>query len=846
MYLGIDLGTSNSAIVGNDRGTLRHFKTAEGTDVLASAIMIDRRGSMLVGKRAYDQAAFSPENVAQGFKLLMGTASPITFASNGRNMSPEEASAEVLKALVAQAHMMAGDFEIDGAVVTVPAAFNQMQSEATMRAAAAAGLPRVALLQEPIAAAMASIANSKNKNGQFLVYDLGGGTFDVAIVQTVARSATVISHAGINMLGGRDFDRALVNSVVRPWLFEQFDLPEDFQKDMAYQRLLRVAQYRAELAKIALSTQLSDRIFADENQIGARDRRGQEIYLDVDITREEMEALISEDINRSIDLSRKLLAESGYRNEDIDRVVLIGGPSRMPIVRERIGRDLGIRIDLDTDPMTAVALGAAIFAESREWAGENATTKNSRGSKAVKGPIDIRYDYPERTSDGRARIRITAGSALQHGGWRIQADTEDGWTSGQIPLDGLTEIVRDIPLIKNGENRIRVTVFDRQGVPRPDASTELVIFRAGASAAGMPMTHDLAVKVVTGPSGAERNILVTLVKKGTVLPAKGSERFRAARDLRAGDGKCLDFEVYQQAEGVDDPALNLPVGMMRISSDQLDKGDVIRRGDEVYVNWEVDENGLLNCELQFPSINKTYEKGKMYISAMGHKSFEGENGLRLATDALADATEDVDRLERALGAEASDAVAKLRSRLARKREALKLSYDAETRRSVSEEGLLIRQEVLRIKNKPKFVRSAIRSDIDQFVEGFAIHYASEVDANINAQIHRLAGYARNALVRASPDSVEEARRSLEEIRDLLFGALAKQPGFWVARFEGLAEDRHLAIDKERHDRLVAESEAAVRSNDIDAVRQLTFRLSENMVHMGGPGQGETLAGFTHD
>ena len=117
------------------------------------------------------------------------------------------------------------------------------------------------------------------------------------------------------MLGGRDFDRALVNSVVRPWLFAQFDLPEDFQKDMSYQRLLRIAQYRAELTKIALSTQLSDRIFADENQIGARDRRGQEIYLDVEVTREEMQELIIEDIDRSIDLCRNLLAEVGYRTK---------------------------------------------------------------------------------------------------------------------------------------------------------------------------------------------------------------------------------------------------------------------------------------------------------------------------------------------------------------------------------------------------------------------------------------------------------------------------------------------------------------------------------------------------
>src|SRR5882672_602603 len=100
MYLGIDLGTSNSAIAGFDAGKLRLFKSAEGTDVLPSAIMIDRRGSMLVGKRAYDQAAYSPENVAQGFKRLMGTSSTVVFGTTGRTMTPEEASSEVLKALI--------------------------------------------------------------------------------------------------------------------------------------------------------------------------------------------------------------------------------------------------------------------------------------------------------------------------------------------------------------------------------------------------------------------------------------------------------------------------------------------------------------------------------------------------------------------------------------------------------------------------------------------------------------------------------------------------------------------------------------------------------------------------
>lgn len=670
MHLGIDLGTSNSAIVGNEAGLLKHFKSVDGKDVLPSSIMIDKRGGMLVGQRAYEQAAFSPENVAQGFKRLMGTSSIITFASTGRTMTPEEASTEILRALISQAKMTAGDFAIEGAVVTIPAAFNQMQTEATMRAATAAGMDRVALLQEPIAAALASIAVSTNKNGQFLVYDLGGGTFDVAIVQAVAASATVIAHAGINMLGGRDFDRAILNSIVRPWLLQNFDLPDDFQTEKKYQRLVRVAQYRAEIAKIALSTQITDRVFADENQIGATDRRGQEIYLDVEVTREQLEALIGDDIHRSIELCRKLLQDSGYTYDDIDRVVLIGGPSRMPLVRERIGNDLGIRVDLAIDPMTAVAFGAAIFAESRDWSGEATTLKSLRGKKEVKGPIDARYDFTARTSDERARIRIKLGR--DYPGCRIQASTEDGWTSGQIPVEGLSEI-KDIPLTKMGENRINITFFDAQGVARPDASTVLTVFRSSSSSAGMPMPHNLAVKIAAGAFGAERNALDLLVAKGVLVPTSGSKRYRAACDLHAGDGTYLDFEVYQQTEEVADPELNLPVGTIRINSSDLEKGDIIRRGDEVFVIYEVDENGLLKCELQFPRISKTYRDEKMYVSAIGHKNFGEEEGLTFASNALSDAQEDVAHLERALGAKVSDLVTKLRSRLVRLKEELTLS-----------------------------------------------------------------------------------------------------------------------------------------------------------------------------
>jgi molecular chaperone DnaK len=843
MYLGIDLGTSNSAIVGYDAGKWRLFKTAEGLDVLPSVIMIDRRGSMLVGKRAYDQAAYSPENVAQGFKRLMGTSSTIVFGATGRTMTPEEASSEVMKALIAQAKMDAGEFKIEGAVITIPAAFNQMQTEATMRAAKAAGLAKVALLQEPIAAAMASIAKSDNKSGQFLVYDLGGGTFDVAIVQSIAGSATVVAHAGINMLGGRDFDRAILNSIVRPWLLKNFDLPDNFQTDNVYQRLLRVAQHHCEVAKIVLSTKLADRIFTDENQINAKDRQGKEIYLDVEITREALEALIKDDIARSVELCRSLLKDAGYRPEDIDRVVMVGGPSRMPIVRNSVSDHLGIRVDTDTDPMTAVAMGAAIYSEGRDWNDTVVGAKSSRGSRKPKGPLDIRYDFPARTADDHVRIRVRSGSGIEKKGYRLVVDTEDGWTSGQIALEDSMEI-KDVPLGKRGENVIRITVFDAKGAPMADAISELSIFRALATAAGMPITHTIAVKIVKYAAGIERNILVPLVKKGTSLPTSGMEKFRAARDLRANDdGTSLDFELFEQTEGVDDPELNLPIGVFRVSSTDLGRGDVIRKGDDIFVHWAIDGNGLLDPELEIPAISKRYSTGRMYVSTRDHRNFDGEDGISLAAEVINSAESDINRLDKALGSKVANAISDLQDRLARQREALRLAHEADTRRAVSEEGRFIRQEVARIRNSPENIKSSLRSEIDEFVEGFSVDFASSSDPKINSQVHRLAGLARDALMKDDRNSIEDARRSLDEMRAIVLSDLAKRPGFWVGMFEDLAKDRHRAIDKSKHDQLVNEGEALIRKEDIDGLRQVTFQLRDNMVRSADASSPDVLAGL---
>jgi molecular chaperone DnaK len=337
------------------------------------------------------------------------------------------------------------------------------------------------------------MAKAKSKNGVFLVYDLGGGTFDLALVQSTAGAVAIIGHEGINMLGGRDLDTAILNQLVRPWLLGKFDLPDDFQKDARWARIMRVARSKAEKAKKALSGTEREIIFASDEDIRATDLQGHEIYLDVPLDRRALEDLVRPQIDQTVELSRKLLHASGYRHEDIDRIVLIGGPSKMPGVRDMVPRGLGIPVDMQIDPMTAVAYGAAIFAESREWLSGATQRKTVRASQTSAGALRLRFDFPARVTDERARLWVRPDSA-ESSHAEIDVEAEDGWRSGRRRVGD--EAVIDLSVTALGENRFTVNVFARDGRPVTEAGSRLIIVRAHASAAGIPATQTIAVKIL--------------------------------------------------------------------------------------------------------------------------------------------------------------------------------------------------------------------------------------------------------------------------------------------------------------------------------------------------------------
>ena len=822
MYIGIDLGTSNSAIVGSDGTGLRLFKADDGRDILPSMIYFDRRGHMTVGARAAAQAELSPGNVAQGFKRLMGTSSQIDLAAAERTMTPEEASAEIIKTLLKQLEAEAGVIDVTGTIITIPAAFNQMQSEATIRAAHMAGLEQVGLLQEPIAAAMAALEGSSRRDGRFLVYDLGGGTFDVALVEATSGSVTVIAHEGINMLGGRDFDRIIVDSIVRPWLDNNFALPDNVTTLPAYKRLFAIARMKAEQAKIELSTKQEATIFLSDEEVRADDLNGQAIYVECNVDRKTLENLIKDRIDDSIELCRKILKDNSLGHEDIDRVVFIGGPSKMPIIRELVSTQLAVPADLKTDPMTAVARGAAIFAESREWTGAKGRRKSARGTKTAKGLIDLKLDFTARASDDRARLKIRA--TLKEDNCKLRVTGPAGFDSGLIPFNGDETI--SLPLTTMGANSFSIESLGGDGEKLCDVQ-HIVIVRTEATATAIPATQTVSVKAVTGLVAERRNVLVPLITKGTALPASGTQTFKLRETLISGEDGRFEVEFFNQAEGVESPLLNLPIGAVRAeAADILASGERLQSGAKIIVHWHMDDNGLISAEVEIPDLRLTFNQANFYVSEAGHRSFDGDEGAALAQAQLDGAQQALSETKEALAHKNVPEIATLSRRLARMEELLSNSSEAEARRAATEEALHIQQELARLRETPENRHAVMLRELESFEDAVS-EMVEELDRPTVERLTQLGLSAREAMSR---EDWSKARQITEQMSSIYYASLSQQPGFILGFFVELAAERYAALDKDLHDELVLKGQSFVNSGNIDGVRQTIGKILSNRMH----------------
>lgn len=837
MYLGIDLGTSNSVIAGIVDGQAKIFRPADGGDVLPSIIYFDKRGHRLYGRRAHDQALIEPDSVAAGFKRLMGTSTPIEIKATDLKLTPEECSAEIIRQLLGQVATETGSDKVTGAVVTIPAAFNQMQSEATLRAAKLAGLERVDLLQEPVAAAMAAMEGAK-RSGQFVVYDFGGGTFDVALAQAVNGEVSIVAHQGINMLGGRDFDRMIVNEIVRPWLTATFDLPENFQRDTQYRKLIRIAQLAAEKAKIDLSSRDQTSVLASDADIRMVDRAEKEIYLDVPLSRSQFEALIREPIMQTIDLIRNVLSENNYKHEDIDRVVFIGGPSRIPLVRQMVSNELGIAADLKTDPMTAVAVGAAYYAEGRQWGSDNVSAPKAREASAnVPDEPRLSFQYLARTPDEKTVITLNVSGDLPAP--RQLRIVSRNWNSGLMPItDGLSI---SVPLGQTGENAFDVQVLDNKGVKLDRHDQTLKITRLVASARKIPAAQTISVKALDH-AHAQENTFLQILKKGDELPAQGQLKFKSARSLKPHEAGHLSFELFQveYPERID---LNLCVGVFRVGGEDLPDTYAIRSGDGITFDWRMSDSGILEASVKLENAaggSLDLKARRFYAPQAGQVSFSGEQGLVFTNTIIKQGEEEWGDLAAAAGPEGGPEIKLLQTRLNEQRNALdEAGNDPEAIRRIAEESRFIRQEIARTAKKHR--AAMLQRRLGKMAAIFNRIARAHAEKNEAARFDNHALKVQKIIDDGDPMAFDDADLHLAEMRELFFNVAWRNKDYIYTWYKKLISEPYLFPDQEEFAAMVKEGEELIALDDRQKLKDLVTRMLEARIALGASDTAGELA-----
>ena len=350
--IGIDLGTSNSAAAVMEAGKSTMIPSAEGTVIgggksFPSYVAFDKDGNLLVGESARRQAVTNPENTISAFKRKMGTKEKITLA--GKEYTPQQLSSFILQKIKKDAESFLGE-PVQKAVVTVPAYFNDAQRQATKDAGSIAGLEVDRIINEPTAASLAYGIDKGDQEEKILVFDLGGGTLDITIMDFGEGVFEVKSTSGDTQLGGVDMDEILTNYIADEFKKEnQIDLKQD---KVALQRL----KESAEKAKIELSSTLETDInlpFISADSSGPK-------HLTMKITRAKLEDLIKPIVEKCKGPMEQVLKDSKMTPDDITKVILVGGPTRMPIVQKFIEDYIGQKIERGIDPMDCVAIGASI------------------------------------------------------------------------------------------------------------------------------------------------------------------------------------------------------------------------------------------------------------------------------------------------------------------------------------------------------------------------------------------------------------------------------------------------------------------------------------------------------
>lgn len=801
IQMGIDLGTTNSEVAINNGVSIEVIKNGFNDEYTPSVFGVDKSKNKIVGKKAYERlykhtSTEELENNRAEVKRIMGTAETVHFSRTDEEMSPEEISAEILRSLKEDVLRKYPEFATEAVVITIPAHFSTLQAEATKRAGNIAGFSYVVLIQEPIAAAIAyGFMNAKNEN--WLVFDLGGGTFDVALISAKDGNLSVLAQNGDNFLGGKDFDKLIIEKILIPAIQKSFNCSRIQSDKVMYSNL----KYFAEIAKTELTSYEKTNIQVED--IG-KDEDGKDIYLSIDITRKEFEKLIKPLVDRTIKLAQDTIEDSGIKHTSVHKIILVGGPTLTPYIRERLERDLKIEVDLSSDPLTVVARGACIYGVSQQVPGElkKKEPKNKK-TKSLQLHFDSLTSDIETTVSGN--IKELHDSTEEY---YIQIQSDSGTYSGIKQKIKNGKFFDAIVLEPNKSNLFWVYLFDNDGNAIPVDPDSFSIIH-GLSISGAPIPHTIGIGVVKKDfkTGIAAEVFDVYFDRNSILPLNRTNTYKTVRKLKRGDKEnALPIVVYEG--GHDRSDRNQKICDVKITGENIPYD--LPEGTPIDVTVKVNESREVAVNVYIESIDLSLDgRGSTHSEGLNVEELKAD--LEVQKERMARAQQNCSAEERS-GLEhtansVSDSLARAEDDEDEKRKASKQLKDLKIQLDHIEREKELPQLVREFREIVLKAEDTIKELADQsellqhkdILEALKIEGERAINEN-----------DKHLLIRVN-----------EQLTELIQRVMLSNPAAWVYMFEKiLAENKKFTSDKEAQ-YFADKGRRAIEVGDVEELKRCT-------------------------
>jgi molecular chaperone DnaK len=609
---GIDLGTTNSAIVRMENGKAVVKKTDVGMDTLPSCVSF-RKKTIQVGQTAFNQLRSDKSKAMKNwdkgdvstfieFKRTMGTDKKYQSNSLDKDYSSEELSAEVLKKLKS----LISDEEVKAIIVTVPAKFTVNQKDATTRAAYLAGFEHCELLQEPIAASMAYGIDANVQNGYWLVFDFGGGTFDAALLKVEDGIMKVIDTEGDNYLGGKNLDYAIVDDLIIPYLRINFSIEGIVKDDLKKEIIREAMKYFAEETKIQLSFKEQHNILSDLGDIPGKDENGNEFEIDLTVSQADLSKIVGPIFQKSINICKDLLNRNNLKGKELERLILVGGPTYSPILRNMLKEQITVNVDTNVDPMTVVAKGAALFAST-----VNVSEKVAEQTRD-KSKIQLILGYEPTTVEMEefVTIKIDYEKTSSNIPDKMMCEfsrSDKAWSSGKMQIDRMGVVI-ELKLLPGKANLFDIVLFDEKGNQLLSEPSSLNIIQ-GSKVGSAVLPYHIGIDAKSRITDKTGFTAFKGLEKNKSIPSKGViNGLKTQKQIRPG--MIEDFfkiPIYQGEYNAEGSRASNNEHVYDVIISGQDVPSLLPENSDVDITLYVNNSERMKMEAYFPLLDHTCE-----------------------------------------------------------------------------------------------------------------------------------------------------------------------------------------------------------------------------------------------